>query len=299
MEELEIALLGNVALDVTTFIGAGNIDLGLENCAAEEITACAGSCAVNHAMAMLADGVRPVVFSMYAADFLGELLLGDLRGRGIGTENILPMLRENNRTVLVVKGDGNKFMFSKRGAILEPGTLGHTFLPSLVRQRYVHVALNDWNRDIALELHRRCPGISLSTDLHLNARQPDEALLACMKIVFFSGANDSDPRATAERLLSLGPEIVICTLGENGCIVGSHEGGLAHYDAIKQQEPAVDTVGAGDVFAATFLSEYYRGTGLDDAVRMATIQAGHRVTRRGLGHLLPREALLAGRFPYI
>lgn len=290
MDTLQIALLGNVALDVTTYLGDQVPDPRLESCNAEQITACAGSCAVNHCKALLALGTEPRVFSMYAPDFLGELLLGDLRNRGIGTEDILPMLRENNRTVLLVKGDGNKFIFSKRGEILAPEVVARTFLPRLARYPYVHVALNDWNREILLELHRRCPGISLSTDLHLNGKTTDGELLGAIKIVFCSGAGDPAPQDTVERLLSFGPEIAICTLGPEGCLVGQKGCGVREYPAV-HYGASVDTVGAGDVFAATFLSAYYRGMPVEDAVAMASIQAGYRVTQMGLERLLDGKAL--------
>ncbi len=56
---------------------------------------------------------------------------------------------------------------------------------------------------------------------------------------------ESDPRATAKKLLELGPRVVAVTLGADGCLIASRDEHRA-VDAFKVH--VIDTTGAGDAF---------------------------------------------------
>ena len=58
--------------------------------------------------------------------------------------------------------------------------------------------------------------------------------------------------------------------------------------------PVVDTVGAGDSFAAAFIAGWLRGGTLDDCAMLANAMGALTATQRGAGTRIPaREQLLA------
>jgi sulfofructose kinase len=59
------------------------------------------------------------------------------------------------------------------------------------------------------------------------------------------------------KVLEMGPEVVVFTLGEKGCVGMSREGGF--FMAEGYRTPVVDTVGAGDVYHGAFLFGLTKG----------------------------------------
>lgn len=80
---------------------------------------------------------------------------------------------------------------------------------------------------------------------------------------------ESDPRRAAQAIRDLGPGMVVVKLGA--------EGALALTDAGETRAPAlhleriIDPVGAGDGFAAGFLSGQLRGWGLTESLRLGNL----------------------------
>lgn len=291
MSNMKIALVGNIALDVTTFIGDNVLDESLENCNVDDISTCIGGCIINHGKAMIANGINPQIISLFSDDLIGDLLKKEMNSHGLSSKCIFPLLKENNRTVLIVKNDGNKFMFSKRAMLPKQDIIEDRIIPELIKYDFIHFSLNNWTKEIVKKIHNHNPNISLSTDLHLDIDMIDAKIISHMKIVFFSGANDNNPIQTIYRILSMGAEIVICTNGKDGCLVGEKNLGIEKFEAINQSKPIIDTVGAGDIFAATFLSEFYNGIKIEDAILKATIQAGDSCTKLGLDKLMNKKEL--------
>jgi ribokinase len=80
-----------------------------------------------------------------------------------------------------------------------------------------------------------------------------------------SGA--TDPAVAAERLLDLGPGAVVVTLGGDGLVAATAEGGRLTLPARKVQ--VVSTHGAGDAFTGALAAELVRGAELGQALSFA------------------------------
>jgi sugar/nucleoside kinase (ribokinase family) len=110
----------------------------------------------------------------------------------------------------------------------------------------------------------------------------DEAALLC---------DSSDPAEAARELLARGPTTVVLKRGAAGCLVATAE------ELIERPGFAVemvDTVGAGDAFAAAFIAGWLRGGSLRDCATLANAMGALTTTRRGAGtRIPPREQLLA------
>ncbi|MDQ2997771.1 MAG: carbohydrate kinase family protein [Chloroflexota bacterium] len=95
----------------------------------------------------------------------------------------------------------------------------------------------------------------------------------------------------AQALLARGPTTVVLKHGAAGCSVATARGTITHPSVAVSM---VDTVGAGDSFAAAFIAGWLRGGTLDDCAMLANAMGALTVTQRGAGTRIPaRERLLA------
>lgn len=89
----------------------------------------------------------------------------------------------------------------------------------------------------------------------------------------------SDTEAQAKDFLSRGAENVIITLGERGALYSS-AGVTKKYPAADY--PAIDPVGAGDVFISCLAVQLLKDYDWDKAIRLAIIAASYSVTKQGI-----------------
>jgi 2-dehydro-3-deoxygluconokinase len=80
-------------------------------------------------------------------------------------------------------------------------------------------------------------------------------------------SGEPDPLTAAKALLDLGPGLVVVKLGERGALALTAEGQVTV--AATPIPRVVDPVGAGDAFAAGFLTGQLRGMGLEESLVLA------------------------------
>ena len=85
-------------------------------------------------------------------------------------------------------------------------------------------------------------------------------------------------------LLARGPSIVVLKLGGEGCIVATQDEMLA---VPGFAVTVVDTVGAGDSFAAAFIAGWLRGGSLRDCAILGNAMGALAATQRGAGTRIP------------
>lgn len=91
-------------------------------------------------------------------------------------------------------------------------------------------------------------------------------------------------KKAVKKLLSMGPKVVVSTLGGNGAMIGD-KNGVRHIPGFKVK--VVDTVGAGDAFNGGFAYALSKGHKVDDAVRFANAVGGLAVTKQGAFPSMP------------
>jgi ribokinase len=96
-----------------------------------------------------------------------------------------------------------------------------------------------------------------------------------------------DMAEAAVRLRTLGPEIVIVTLGGEGCLIASPDG-VERLPAIRVTP--VDTTAAGDCFTGALAVALGEGRSVAEAARFAIKAASLSVTRMGAQPSLPSRA---------
>lgn len=90
---------------------------------------------------------------------------------------------------------------------------------------------------------------------------------------------ETDVGRAAKKLFSFGPEVVLITLGEEGCLLVTSEG--ERRIPIYRVEKVVDTTGAGDSFNSAFVSSLYKGMAPREAADLAAAAAALSVTKMG------------------
>ena len=93
-------------------------------------------------------------------------------------------------------------------------------------------------------------------------------------IVFFSAANQRDPKSLIEELLKWRPMLIVVSgMGAAGCALGTRDG-IRYFGPVSLDTPVIDTNGAGDGLAVGFLSSYVLdGYSLEESVRRGQIAA--------------------------
>lgn len=93
----------------------------------------------------------------------------------------------------------------------------------------------------------------------------------------------------ARKLIRLGVETVVVTLGERGSMIVTG-GKSVHVEAVKVKP--VDTTGAGDAFNAALAVGLAEGRTLEEAVHLANAAAALKITKMGAQEGLPRRGEL-------
>lgn len=223
-------------------------------------------------------------------DDFGRRVMAKLREAGVDCTAVVTGEAATACTVVLVKPDGSRAFLHCPGASLaafaEPIVFGAGYnhfhlanLYSLPRMRQ-HAAANVENAHFA--------GLTTSMDTGWDSRGEWMTVLKpCLPHVDLLFVNHSesrwltgheDPRGAAKVFRELGARTVIVKLGARGCALFG--------DGLDETVPGfsvnvVDTTGAGDCFAAGFLTALYRGMDIVQAARFANAVGALGVQKLG------------------
>lgn len=254
-----------------------------------------GGCAANVALGLAALGVPASVSGRVGQDTFGELLLGELRERGVDIDAVVRADGAHTSTtvILPVRGEDRRYIhtFGANAAfstddvpedVLAAANViyigGYLMLRALkqaplvaalkqARERGATVVL-----DVAVPAGTESPLASLESLLPLAdyfVPNVDEARAI---------TGEREPRRQADRLMAYGAQRVLIKLGERGTYVRSagHE--------FEMPAPAVNAVepsGAGDAFAAGLIVGIGEQWDIERMVRFANVTGASACTALG------------------
>jgi len=246
-------------------------------------------------------------------DEFGHLIRATLAGEGVDVSHVVMdpaaptgLMLKARRTAMVTAV--SYYRAGSAGSRLCPGDVA----PDLVRAaRMLHVsaitpALSATAREAvhaAVDEAHAC-GVPVSLDLNYRRAlwPPDEAgtvmrRLAARAAIVFAAEDEArllvdgdSPVALARAIAALGPREVVVKRGEQGA-VGVVDGQA--YDAPLHRVAVVDPVGAGDAFAAGYLSALLAGGDVPDRLATGAATGAFAVTVAGDWEGLPRPHELA------
>ena len=245
---------------------------------AESCSLNAGGEAVNVSVAASKLGLKTAVLCALGRDSAGNLVRNTLEEYGVDTGLIVSSPRTPVTTMFVnqdgtrksITNEAHRFNFHPEK--VHPAESKAVFLGSLFRAPFddpeiIHSVLSAARRAGQITVaDTKLPNFRIITPDDLRDSFPlmdyitpneDEAR-------YFTGKED--PESMADVFLDYGVGNVIIKLGRNGCLLKSGEGSFALPGLAGQ---AVDATGAGDNFAAGFISEILRGKTKEEALRFA------------------------------
>jgi fructoselysine 6-kinase len=208
-----------------------------------------------------------------ANDERGNLLIDSLNCEGIDLSHTRIIAGENAYCeVNVVDGDRVFGQYSE--GVCNQIQLTEADYAFIEKHDLVHTSLYSFIEPYIIELHKTSPKVSFDftsdwdQDYLANyAKYVDIALLSSHT------ASLHENRELLAWIASQGPEIVIVTGGEQGALV--YDGEQYYTQPVVPAANVVDTLGAGDAFAARFLVEYLRKTPLPTACQLAAESAAN------------------------
>lgn len=294
----EILLLGDINIDtiwpVSEFPVPGRDGL------TKAVSVEAGGAVVNSAVILDNLGQNTGLLGCVGKDVWSEQVTQKLAHTTINQNYI--RVKPNSSTGLtfiIVTPDGERTMFSHRGANtqLEPRDIVEdAFRKAGLLHISGYALLESPQKDAvwrAVELAKKYHiPISLDTGLEPVVRDPDEIrrllpeLTMCITgpqeiaVLFENSPFDE----AAEKMASLGIQLVAIKLGEKGCYVVNEKERLS-YPSFPVE--AVDTTGAGDSFTAGLLYGWRKGLSLSASAALASALGALAASVYGAGSSLP------------
>ena len=264
----------------------------------------AGGEAVNAAAAAAKLGMKTGIFCALGNDAAGEMVLDMLRKDGVDTRSVV-RTATTPVTTMFVRQDGTRksitnqahrfnfhpekdlALFTDAKAVLLGSLFRTPFDDPAVVHAVVSAAKNAGQlvfADTKIPNFRKLTLADLRDSLpQIDWITPNEDEARC-----FTGKED--PEEAADVFLDHGVKNVIIKLGGKGCLMKNRETTL-RLAALPVQ--AVDATGAGDNFAAGFISEILRGASPEEALRFANACGAVCTTAVGAGTALKdREQVL-------
>jgi ribokinase len=264
-----------------------------------------GGKGANQALAARRAGADVFMVAKLGRDPNGELLYRHLTASGLPAAGLLRddeapcgvaliMVDAQGRNLIAVAPGSNRRLtvaeVQALGDDLWTGRVGETRRPRVLLTQ-LEIPLDTVEYGL-----RRARDAGLLTVLNpAPARQLPEGFLALPQIItpneteasLLTGLPVTDlasAQRAGERLLALGCQTVILTLGGNGCLL-VRRGETRHFPAFPVA--AVDSTAAGDAFSGVLAASLLEGLALERAIVRANAAAALCVTKRGAQESLP------------
>jgi sugar/nucleoside kinase (ribokinase family) len=279
---VSLLVAGYLTIDVECRVGS--IPGFGERVTAEEMWRAHGGMAANAACAAARLGTPVRFFGHAESGGLGDESVAALEAAGVDASGVARATGGGSLCVILVGADGS------RSVVSEPLEFDWTHADeALPDATALHV--DGYRLDDALPrahaVRRRGGLTSIDLDGAEDASGFDAAAGAFSVVLLNEGLAGGAPRATAERLVAAGAEIVCVTLGAAGALVATG-GEIREVPGIRVD--AVDTTGAGDAFAGAFLHRRLAGSDPFAAAAFANAAAALSTTARGARGRLATEA---------
>lgn len=273
-----------------------------------------GGGAANAAVCLANFGLKTACLATVGKDEGGRLISKNLKTRGVSTKLLKVSPQEDSgSSFILIEPGGERIIFGARGANRDLD-LTSADLKALKEARYLYLASlsGAWEKTLksifaAAKLNKQLifwnPGAKqyagglkkisrFLKETHLLALNKDEAI----ELVLSSSPKKlttaflNNPENLVRTIKSFGPKIVVITLGADG--VCAFDGQKIFKRPILREKTRVDTTGIGDIFNSTLAAGLVIYNDLEQAIKLALLNAAAKVSHLGAQNgLLTKEVL--------
>jgi len=238
--------------------------------------------ALNVAIAAAESGADVQLIGLVGNDAFGAMILAEVNAARVSTSLVKHCPDRTGTVISLVRPDGERTLLSYRGANQQP----YGALPSELLTSADYLYLSGYSMQhpasaaTACRLKSLAKTVAFDPSYHFARSAFDQEFLAGLHIItpnleearLMTG--QTTPAECASALRELGIEIVVITLGSEGCYLdtGDHKKLIPTTPAT-----AADTTGAGDTFCGTLLAKCLQGHDILTAAEMANQAARRRV----------------------
>ena len=303
-QHLHFVVVGAYVLDC--LVDTSRIPGWGEEHEARSVRTSAGGKALNQAVALARIGARVSAVGVVGDDGAGHDILSALTREGVGTTVVEVRTSVSSAVCVCFVGDDgdNAILWHVDDDVaVTPATLRNAsavirqadavLITFEMPQESIREAMTIAKDSGAMVIVQPAPPLAtppegISLPWHLaDAVVANEAEARALLSGFRDRQLQADELATA-LADELNVPLVVVTLGKAGCVVHS-DGSCDRYPA--EEVTAVDTVGAGDAFAATFAAKLTAGAPVAEAIQRAQSAAAWAVRQRGSYEAMPASAL--------
>ena len=265
----------------------------LEKLADRPTNRCAGGSAANTVMGVVDFGGRGAYVGKTGRDEIGEFFLSDMRQRGVRIE-VPPMTGQSGTCVVLITDDAQRTMLTNLGvsAMLGPDDIVEA---DIRNAKYVYIEGYLWTNELTraaalkgIELAKKNQVkvaftvsdpflIGLFRDRFWQLIEEDVDLLFCNEEEARALTGKDDPIECAQ-IIHKHCENVALTLGKNGSLL-MHQGEVIPVEGAPVV--AIDTTGAGDMYAAGILYGITNGLTWKQSGHLASHAAARIVGQLG------------------
>ena len=228
-------------------------------------------------------GARCAILGSVGDDLFGRFCCDDFKRHGI--DCLVETRKSQTTAICFVLSDeethGRSFLY-------HPGTCARVTIPelpvsALENTKYFYLA---WIDDTVL--HAIKTAKAAGAKIFVDADKPSKEIMdniplydvfIASEFVYDAMFGNKDYEANCRKVLGMGPEIVVFTLGAKGCC-GVSRGG-EYFNLETYDVPVADTVGCGDVFHGAYLAALVRGMSPKEAARFSNAVSSIKCTRIG------------------
>lgn len=271
----------------------------------QAVEQCGGGSAANTMVAVAHLDAKSFYSCKVASDATGDFFMGDLKAAGVTTN--LDSGREagdSGQCISMVTSDAERSMTTHLG-ISEDLSIAELNEEALKNSKYLYIEGYLVTSPSAMAAARRAQDVARKAGVKVSLTLSDPAIVEHFKAGFDEFAEhgidlvfcneeeamiwtSSNTKEEAFGKLKTISEMAVMTMGKEGSMTWD---GKVEAQVTGTPTKAVDTTGAGDIFAGTFLAAISQGQSFEEAARLANRVAAKLVSQ--FGARLTKEEILA------
>ncbi len=280
----EVAALGTCNVDF--IMKVPRISEADDEVDVEEVKISLGGSASNFAVGLSRAGVDVGIMARIGADEYGDFAALKLEEEGVKTDRLLKIPGSTGMAFIAVDNVGERSIYTSMGANAQ-FKLEKEDIDYIRGSKLLHVT--GMYKEVVEEVVKHAPQVSLNPGTVLSSygiddlkgiiQKADILFLNKKEAALLTGKNFHDG---AGELVDMGVPLVVVTCGKQGAQLYTQDEVI--YSPTSEID-TLDTTGAGDAFAAGFISGYIKSEELDKCLKMGNGLACDCIGKLGAVHI--------------